>query len=275
MTRRKVARSAALLLSLAAILGVVPTRLVKSDPHRLDLSGYKLAFHEDFKHLSVSANGPNTRWVAHTPWHGDFGDARFVDPRQGFPFQNNGTFRIEMRKNALGQWESGLLASVDQNGNGFALRYGYFEVRAKLPSSPGVWPAFWLDSFVPSPSPDPSIEIDVFEHYGKFPGAFNTTVTTWPKGGGKPPSNMYIKLVPDGTLSQAFHTYGAEVTPAWTIFYFDGLEYWRVATPSEHKHPLMILVDLGLGGGWPIDQTANPSYLEISDIRAYAPNGSR
>ena len=27
-----------------------------------------------------------SRWIAHTPWNGDFGDARFTDPAAGFPF---------------------------------------------------------------------------------------------------------------------------------------------------------------------------------------------
>lgn len=248
---------------------------VLAQPRRLDLSGYALVFDEDFTALSVSPHGPSTRWIAHTPWNGDFGEARFVDPRPDYPFQRaNGTFRIVLRKTPDGRWESGLLASVDARGRGFALQYGYFEIRAKLPDSPGMWPAFWLDSVVPQPSPDASVEFDIFEHYGKWPGAFNTTVTVWPKAKGeKPPSHMKIALVPDGTLSQAFHTYGGEVTPAWTIFYFDGVEYWRLPTPPEHKHPLMILVDLGLGGGWPIDQAVSPSYFEITYIRAYAPKG--
>ncbi|WP_204271793.1 hypothetical protein, partial [Escherichia coli] len=49
----------------------------------LDLTGYTLTFAEEFDSLSVSPWGPGSRWIAHTPWNGDFGDARFVDPRPG------------------------------------------------------------------------------------------------------------------------------------------------------------------------------------------------
>src|SRR5262245_58912978 len=65
----------------------------------LDLSGYDLVFDENFDALDVSARGPGTRWIAHTPWNGDFGDALFVDPTPDFPFTvENGILRIEARK---------------------------------------------------------------------------------------------------------------------------------------------------------------------------------
>jgi beta-glucanase (GH16 family) len=242
-------------------------------PRSLDLSRFDLVFDERFANLSVSSLGPGTTWIAHTPWGGDFGDAAFADPQPGFPFGVvDGVGRIEMRKTGNGGWQSGLLATVDPQGEGFALQYGYFEMRAKLPAGPGVWPAFWLDSMTPKTSLDPSIEIDVLEHYGKFPAAFNSTVAVWPKTEAtKGWSQMKIVGVPSGTLSRRFHDYGVLVGPQWIVFYFDRVETWRVRTPPEHKHGLMLLVDLGLGSGWPIDKTPNPSFMYIEYIKGYAP----
>jgi hypothetical protein len=242
----------------------------------LDLSGMNLVFDERFEALSVSPYGPGTRWIAHTPWHGDFGDAAFADPAPGFPFSLTPEgLRIELRRQPDGRWRSGLLSSTDPAGDGFALRYGYFEMRAKLPSGPGVWPAFWLDSRPPPGSTDPSIEIDVIEHYGKFPAAFNSTVTVWTKPGmGANRSQMQINAVPSGTLSETFHDYGVDVGPEWIVFYLDRTEIWRVATPPEHRHGFTILVDLGLGGGWPIDRTPNPSFMVVQYIRAYSAAGT-
>src|ERR1700722_17875043 len=75
----------------------------------LDLSNAKLTFDEEFDTLSVSSRGPDTRWIAHTPWYGDFGDASFADPEPGFPFTvSNGVLNIEARKRADGKWQSGL-----------------------------------------------------------------------------------------------------------------------------------------------------------------------
>ena len=44
----------------------------------------------------------------------------------------------------------------------------------------------------------------------------------------------------------------------------------RRPTPPEHRHPMFILVNLALGGGWPIDKTPDPSYMYVDYIRAYA-----
>lgn len=238
----------------------------------IDPGMLRLVFDETFSALSVSPHGPGTIWTAHTPWNGDFGDAQFVDPIPGFPFSHTESgLRIELRKNPDGHWQSGLLSSTEPGGNGFAQRYGYFEIRARLPAGPGVWPAFWLDSRPPPGSPDPSVEIDVIEHYGKFPAAYNSTVTVWNQPAvGKPRSMMKILTVPSGMLSSGFHTYGVKVDQAWIVFYFDRIEYWRLPTPSEHRHELTVLVDLGLGGGWPIDQTPSPSFMDVQYIRVYA-----
>ena len=57
-------------------------------PPTLNLDGYHLTFDEDFTNaqLSVSAWGPGTRWIAHTPYAGDFGDTRFADPTNDLTF---------------------------------------------------------------------------------------------------------------------------------------------------------------------------------------------
>ena len=52
----------------------------------IDFSKLQMTFREDFDDtLSVSPWGPNTRWIAHTPWAGDFGDASvsFEEPPEG------------------------------------------------------------------------------------------------------------------------------------------------------------------------------------------------
>ena len=121
----------------------------------LDISRFHRTFVEQFDHFDVSAWGPSTRWIAHTPWNGDFGDARFVDPRPGFPFvTEGGMLRIEARKLPDGHWQSGLIASRAGDGlqtHGFAQQYGYFEIETKLPPGAGTWPAFWLAGVTSKP----------------------------------------------------------------------------------------------------------------------------
>jgi hypothetical protein len=251
-------------------------------PPTLNLTGLKIAFEEDFsKSLDVSPWGPDTRWIAHTPWAGDFGDARFMDPKVDFPFtiQNN-VLRIEARKSeefaATDQWKrswaSGLLASCDPKGNGFAMQYGYFVARMKMPAGQGVWPAFWLasayDRTNKKTETDGAVELDVIEYYGHFPHSYRIAQHVWEP---KPHHGAGITIVTKpNEPSSGFHDYGVMVKKDFIIYYFDGVEVWKQPTPPEHNKPLMLLVNLALGSGYSIAETPTPSFLEVEFIRAYS-----
>ena len=235
----------------------------------LNLSGFRKTFDEDFlEPLDVSAWGPGTRWIAHTPFNKDFGDAKFADPKAGFPFTvDNGILRIEARR-TNNKWQSGLLAAVDPVGNGFSQKFGYFEMRAKLPKGEGVWPAFWLmgvrglqDQTITN------IEIDVLEQYGARPNTLVTSQHFW--GPGDQHRSETRQFIVPG-MTDGYHRYGVMIDESWMIFYYDGVELRRVPTPPEAKVPVYPMVDLALGGGWPIANTPNPSYLYVDYIRVYA-----
>jgi beta-glucanase (GH16 family) len=250
-----------------------------SQSNELDLSKLSLVFSEDFDDvLNVSPSGPNTRWIAHTPWHGDFGDAQFADPRLGFPFTlSGGILRIEARKNNDGKWQSGLLSSADENGRGFSIMYGYFEMRAKLPPGPGVWPAFWLGTIADKTKPPADgVEVDVLEYYGHAPGSYQTNVHVWPANGSGGATDTRYKPhaveVPSGSLTADFNTYGVLVTPDWIIFYLNRREVARDKTPPEHGRPLHVLLNLALGSGFPIDRTPNPSFMYVDYVHVYKIN---
>src|SRR6266481_3295759 len=72
----------------------------------IDINDYVETFSDTFRDgADVTAWGPS-RWIAHTPWHGDFGDARFVDPRPNFPFSTDQDgLKITARKTPAGKWE--------------------------------------------------------------------------------------------------------------------------------------------------------------------------
>jgi beta-glucanase (GH16 family) len=241
----------------------------------LGLSGYTLVFDEEFNTpLSVSANGPGTRWIAHTPYGGDFGDAWFTDPGYAHsPFSiENGVLKITAWKDPSrgNHWRSGLLSSIDTKGKGFAQALGYYEARMRLPAGPGVWPAFWLAGLGNFTSPKTnSAEVDILEEYGVDSRIAHQVVHVWNVGGGQ----IYAlgnSSTLDG-MTTGFHTYSALIKADYIHFYFDGVEQWKTATPAEAREPLYVMIDLALGGGWPIDQTPNPSHLDVDYVRVYAP----
>ena len=239
-------------------------------PKTLNLDGYEITFQDEFDSpLSVSAWGSGTKWIAHTPYHGDFGDSKFADPRDGFPFiVKDGILSIAARKDSTGKWESGLLCSVDTAGKGFAQQYGYFEMKAKFPKGPGTWPAFWLLALRRLiDKQNMGFEVDIIEQYGREPDIHHAVLHWWYPD--KKHKGVGDQFVVD-EMYKDFHTYGFMWDEEQMIWYFDGVELWRFPTPEESKTPHYVLVNLALGPGWPIDKTPNPSYMLVDYVRVYA-----
>ena len=232
----------------------------------LNLDGYRMTFDDEFNDLSVSAAGPGTRWFTATKE--TFGDARFVAQKDGFPFRvDKGILHITAEKKD-GVWRSGILASADPKGGGFSQKFGYFEMRAKFPKSKGMWPAFWL---LGQPSltdkKRTNVEIDVVEDYGVAPNAIHSTLHLWHPDGKHWGQGDFIAAP---GLTDDFHTYGVMVDEANVIWYFDGVEVQRQKTPEEAKVPLYVLVNLAMGGGWPITEAVSPSQMDVDYVRVYA-----
>jgi hypothetical protein len=235
----------------------------------LDLSNYTVSFNEDFANLDISATGPATRWIAHTPWNGDFGDAVFDNPGPGSAFSRgpNG-LNITAYKDSKGQWHSGLLCSKSAKGvgpRGFAQEYGYFEMRARLPAGHGVWPAFWL---VSAGDTGAAPELDVIEFYGAFPASYRSTEHLW-KNNVDHLSRSHVVSVSRGILSSQFNNFGILIEPQRTTYYFNRIPYWSTPTLPEFRQPMAVIVDLALGGGWPIVGLTDPQVMQIQYIKVY------
>lgn len=235
-------------------------------PARLDLHGYKLTFDEPFDRLDVSPWGPGTRWIAHTPWAGDFGDAQFIDPGPNSPFSiDNGILTITMKR-IDGKWTSGLLASIDRQGHGFAQTTGYWEMRAKLPDGNGVWPAFWLSTIGKPGQASP--EIDAMEYYGHEPRGYLATTHVWKEGKNIAGKEEHVDVRP-GSLSTGYHLYGVKVEKEGVFIYLDRQLVTQFPPLPEYLQPKAVLVNLAAGGGWPITGMPDPSMMQVDYVRAY------
>ena len=159
-------------------------------------------------------------------------------------------------------YTSGLLTSY----RSYARKYGYFEIRARLPQGKGLWPAFWL---LPTDRSWPP-EIDVFEIAGDEPTLLRVTVHSSVIGNPEVGVSYKVK-VPDMTTS--FHSYGVLWTEAYVAWYFDGRRIASMTTPSDLNKPMYLLINLAVGGGFPglPDATTHfPAVMQISYVRAYA-----
>lgn len=233
----------------------------------IDLRQYRQTFDEPFDTLDVSARGPGTRWTAHTPWNGDFGSSTFVDPQPDFPFSvRDGLLTIHMKRDAQGKWHSGLLSSSDAQGRGFLQRTGYFEMRAILPKGDGVWPAFWLGSLGKKGETTP--EIDALEHYGRDPATFLATTHLWTDGKSRDQGPKVVRVPPD-SLTTGMHRYGVSVEKDAINVFLDGRSVACFASAPEYLKPKMLLINLGAGGGWPIDKMPDDRAMTVDYVRAY------
>lgn len=147
----------------------------------------------------------------------------------------------EMSKNLWGyQYTSGVITNKDT----FSQQYGYFEVRAQVPSGQGLWPCIWL---LPTSRAWPP-EIDILESIGDASVAYQTSHSN---DGGFNTSNGTETLV--FPTNDGFHTYGLSWKADQLVWYIDGQEVKRMATPSDMHQPMYMLINLGVGGSWPGD----------------------
>jgi serralysin len=298
---RQVGADAVLSLSATnslAIRGVNLASLTASDfLLQLNTSQLKMTFNGEFKSLSLynAATGQGI-WKTNydSGYQGESGPQAYtsrtltsngeqelyVDPSyQGTattalglnPFSvSNGILTITASKApsadvaALGgyQYTSGLLTTAKS----FSQLYGYFEMKAELPTGQGVWPAFWL---LPTDGSWPP-ELDALESIGG-----NTVYQTeHTDSTGKP---TYISAATTlSNVANTYHTYGVLWTATSIEFFIDHVEVNSIPTPSDMHTPMYMLANLAIGGYWPGDAptTFTSAQMKIAYIRAYSLGGS-
>jgi hypothetical protein len=249
--------------------------------------GRSLVYAEEFQDpVSVSRSGLGADYAAAKPTHNgveDFGDAIFADPALGFgnlTVVDNRYLRIRVQPNPSGYTDpqgwgrtriGGLLAAARQGGSGFSAQYGYFEARMLTTAAPGTWPSFWLlpsDNLIRA---QPAVaEIDAVELYGHEPtGACQSTHEY--RGGKDGGIARCGRRFADERTALTWHTYGVSVTPTGITFYLDGQEVAEAPQVTGGGAPMFFLVDLALGGGWPValEPLQDRAVLYVDYIRVY------
>lgn len=270
-TATKVAALALLAATVGCGRGAFPDAEPEVDfsgPPDIDLADYELTFAEEFDSLDVSGRRCDTRWIAHTPYNGDFGVATFTDPSRDFPFTTrDGILRIEARKDPDFGWQAGLLSSWNTCNEGFAQQYGYFEISTKLPGTEGFWPAFWLlginrETF--------AAEIDVFEYYTTRPHRLELGVHIHAPADDNPYNTGHPEPIRPGMLSEKFNTYGVDFQEEEMVFYLNRKEIWRTPTLPRFRQPHYILLNLAMNADDITENTPDSEYMYVDYVRVYA-----
>ena len=126
-------------------------------------------------------------------------------------------------------------------------KYGYLEMRAKVPFRHGAWPSFWMQATPSLKKCSWMSEVDIFEVFSSK-NELASTLHKWggwnketkkyehvalPGGKG---SDCYYRMPASAKLNDEFHVYGYEWTPEDMSFFVDGLRYFTVPIGEAHDY---------------------------------------
>jgi beta-glucanase (GH16 family) len=187
-----------------------------------------------------------------------------------------GNLVIEGRKEAY-QGFGYTSASINTLGR-FQFQYGKVEVRAKLPSGVGMWPAIWMLGVNIRTVGWPACgEIDIMENVGFEPvrihGSVHTTAYNHTKGTQK------TATIDIAGPADDFHVYAMEWYRDRIDIFVDGQKYFTfrnegTGTPVwPFDAPQYVLINLAIGGSWGgqkgIDDLKFPARYLVDYVRIY------
>jgi beta-glucanase (GH16 family) len=256
-------------------------QLAQGEPERSSIpSGYSLVWADefdgsglpDFKKWGFDTRGNRELW-----WHNE--RQYYAAGRRENSRQENGKLIIETRKEQLSRepdWAGQEYSSARLITEGRASwRYGFFDIRAKLPCGRGSWPAIWLLSdrgYWPKNG-----EIDIMEHVGHEPNRIHATLhnSVTERGGGRLTGSSYIT-----DACGKFYNYQMDWRADSITFFVDGKEIYTAKKPADaryedwpYDHKFHLLINVAVGGAWGnakgIDPNAFPTRMEVDYVRVY------
>lgn len=239
----------------------------------------------------------NWQFEADPVWQDDFNDGAAPDPAKwnydvgangwgnnelqsytasGNAAISNGNLVITARKEA-NSGKNYTSARLVSKGKG-DWKYGRFEIRAKLPSGRGTWPAIWLlnsDNYY-GPWPG-SGEIDIMEHVGYDQDNVHCTIHTASYNGQMNTQKTAATIV--AGASDDFHIYRVDWTPYAIRGYVDDAKYFEyinngtgfAAWPFDQN--FYMILNIAIGGNWGgaqgVDDSIFPTQMQIDYVKVY------
>ena len=204
-------------------------------------AGYKLVWSDDFNSLDPS------KWnIRNNTWSNN---EESVDLARNVTVAN-GALTIQASKEAVAagsstrNYSSGYIDTIGKD----SWQYGRIEIRAKLPTAQGLWPAFWLRE-------NSGLgELDVMEAIGGMDTKTVQTIHQSTDGGlGRA---GHEDTFPSGDFS-SWHTYAVDREPGSVTWYVDGRVVFTQTSStlswleSTFNQPMNIRLNLQVGGSMP------------------------
>jgi len=270
-------------------------------------TNHVLAYLDDFEYDGTIPEDPIDPVFDHLVWSDEFDEAGAIDPvkwhhqtqipaggswyngevqhytdRTENSFVENGLLKIVARKESFTDQGYSMQYTSARLNSKFAFSYGKVEIRAKLPSGIGTWPAIWMlgknidedgaywdnQGFDTTPWPACG-EIDIMEHWGDNQNYVQSATHTPSSFGGT--INHGGQAI--STASTAFHTYTLEWTPDQLIFSVDGIEHYIYAPTVKNADTWPFDKEQYLLLNIAVQPSISPAFIssamEIDYVRVY------
>jgi beta-glucanase (GH16 family) len=245
-------------------------------------TSWQLVWSDEFNYTGLPES---SKWSYDVGGHG-WGNKElqnYTDRRKENARVENGVLIVEARRDGS-ETQPYTSARLVSKGKG-DWTYGRFEIRAKLPSGRGTWPAIWMlpsqRSYGAGYWPDNG-EIDIMEHVGHDPDVIHGSAHT-------KAYHHSIKTEKTGktkveSARSGFNVYAVEWTPDEIRWLVNDRQYFsftneRLSNPAaDYKQwpfdkPFHLLVNLAVGGNWGgaegIDDSIWPQRMEVDYVRVY------
>ncbi len=154
-------------------------------------------------------------------------------------------------------------------------KYGTIEVRAKLASGQGLWPAIWmLRNDFSSIGWPASGEIDIMEYVGKKPHEIHTTLHTSDSHG----NSINTKASTIKNIEDGFHIYKCNWTKEKIEFFIDSNLVYTFSPEVKNEStwpfdkPFYVILNLAIGGnfgGPEVNDSIFPQEFLIDYVKIY------
>jgi beta-glucanase (GH16 family) len=197
----------------------------------------------------------------------------YTDAPENVALDGEGHLVLSARAGDQAEWTSARITTLGKR----TARHGLFQIRARLPSGTGIWPAAWtLGQNIQQVGWPQCGEIDIIESIGDATTAWQTVhghrgnSTDWQSG---------VVTPMDRPLSEDFHTYSADLTEDRITFAIDGKVTGVVQTgdaPADGTWPFtgpqFLLLNVAVGGrmpGPPNASTPRVASMVVDWVRVY------
>jgi beta-glucanase (GH16 family) len=236
-----------------------------------DVPGWELVWQDEFDGAAVSQEN----WDVLTRRNS------FNDERQYYTPQQATVVDGKLRITATDQPLDGKLYRSARLESWQTFGPGRFEARIDLPTTQGMWPAFWL---LPRAKTWPTGgEIDILENRGSQPTQVSSAYH-WQTDPSEPCCDEHEYLFEDYSAEvngvdvnfhEGYHVYAVEWEPTQLRFYVDGVLHFSLNENPDmpiFENPMNIILNLAVGGhfgGDPNARTVFPQHMDVDYVRVW------